>query len=185
MRLIFLKSLNQFFPLFTIFHIIYTSMWISPIENIPWHCPCHEHCNCHWQIVFSFCQVYIFYIARLLQGLGVMSSVTLWSHQDRAPGLMARLAQPAPDTFIIPQIHKHNKHYTAPGPGLMTHGRHITGSLLNLSSILSVSVLATLSRRESSWPRSCVSLFVIQHLLSVWIVSCRVKSELKLQPEIF
>ena len=41
---------------------------------------------------------------------------------------------------------------------LMTHGRHITGSLLNLSSILSVSVLATLSWMESSWPRSCVSL---------------------------
>lgn len=34
------------------------------------------------------------------------------------PGLLT------PDTFIIPQIHKHNQHYTAPGPGLMASSHH-------------------------------------------------------------
>ena len=69
-------AFNIFFKHITNFSLFlqFSTYFTFQCEYLHWHCPCREHC-CHWHI-FPFCQVYIFYIARLLQGLGVMSSVT-------------------------------------------------------------------------------------------------------------
>ena len=93
------------------------------------------------------------------------------------------MAQPAPDTFIIPQIHKHNKHYTAPGPGLShdpwsSHHRLVAQFVQHFISLRPGNLIVEDIIRVPELCRS-VSLFVIQHLLSV---SNRVESEVKLQP---